>query len=675
MSTVRLFLCVFLLPGALGLTALRAGAQETDVIKDIIEQLSETLPEDTDWSELTERLIYLRKHPLDLNRADAGQLKELLFLSPLQIANLLNHIKANGELQDFVEMQVVEGFDELTLSRLSPFVYVGSAGSGFSGTGVAIEGKHDLMLRYGRLLEQQKGFKDLSGSRYLGGPDKVLMRYKYTVDKRFSVALIAEKDAGESWLNKYSPDHLSFHVALYNRGRLKRMVLGDYSLQFGQGLTLWSGFAYGKGPDVTSVAANETGLKPYYSANELSFFRGSAASIRLTQHLDLTAFVSRRRLDASLKQAEDGFTLQNIGSTGLHRTTTERKNQHSLSHTLYGTALQYHRSDLSVGLVAHHSGFGHRFVTGNQLYNKYSFEGRELSNAGFHYSYTWKNTYIYGEAANSIGSGWAFVNGMLSSLSPRLSWVILYRRYDRDYHNFFSRAPGEGTETSNERGFYTGFNYSIRKKWLFSVYGDYFRFPWLKYRVDAPSSGYETLGQATYTPNKQSRFLLRYKVERKQQNADGGGEGVVPVVKQTLRLDGSWKWGPRIALHHRTELSGYEKAAIKETGWAVMQDADYKPLRGWMSFNVRLAFFCTPSYNSRIYAYEDDVLYGAGSAAYSGKGLRFYQNVRLRLWGSGDLWLRYAIYRYSDRETVGTGLDEIQGRQKSDFKLQLRYQF
>ena len=207
-------------------------------------------------------------------------------------------------------------------------------------------GSHDLTLRYARLLQQQKGFKDLSGSRYLGTAEKLLLRYRYSFQEIVSAGMVMEKDAGERLFNRNSGmDHLSAHLALFKLGRIKKLVLGDYSLQFGQGLTLWSGFAFGKGPDVTSVAAKDLGLKPYTSANESVFFRGAATTINLIKNIDLTTFVSFRKLDASLKILPDGnFTLSNINSSGLHRTQTELKNRKSLNTaSLWGHLAIYYR--------------------------------------------------------------------------------------------------------------------------------------------------------------------------------------------------------------------------------------------------------------------------------------------------------------------------------------------
>jgi hypothetical protein len=88
-----------------------------------------------------------------------------------------------------------------------------------------------------------------------------------------------------------------------------------------------------------------------------------------------------------------------------------------------------------------------------------------------------------------------------------------------------------------------------------------------------------------------------------------------------------------------------------------------------------VAYFSTPGYNSRIYAYEDDVLYSFAFGMYSGKGFRTYLNLKYNLAKKLNVWARYALFYYRNVETVGTYLDEIEGNKKSEIKLQLRYQF
>ncbi len=660
---------------------LRAQPQEDEKIKTLIETLTENMPEHEELSEITERLAIFRKRPINLNNTNPEELKNLFFLSPLQINSFFNYI-ARNRLLDVLELQAIPGFDPETINSILPYVTLTHLADyeGLKVKKLWQKGNHDLILRYGKLLQTQKGFKDLPGSRYLGSPEKVLMRYRYHFQEIISAALVLEKDAGERLFNsKRGLDHLTAHLAFFKLGRIKKLVLGDYSMQFGQGLTLWSGFAFGKGPDVTSVAARDVGLKPYTSANESSFFRGVAATINLHPNISISPFVSFRKLDASLKNAADGsVTLSNINISGLHRTATELKNQQVLGQQVYGTVLQYNSDNLNMGFIGYYTSFEHRFVTGTAAYNSYGFRGKQLANMGGHYNYTFKNVYLYGEVAHSIGSGMAMVNGAMASLSPRLSAVLLHRSYDRHYHNFFSSAIGEGTETNNENGWYAGLNYSFARNFSWAVYGDYFKFPWLRYRVDAPSKGFEILSQLRYTKGKNFKTTLRFKMEHKQQNADSGSHitSLEWVVKQNLRWEWNLTTNRKFNFQQRLEITSYQKGIKKsEQGYMLYQDLAYTPMASAISGNMRLAFFYTPSYNSRIYAYENDVLYGSGSGVYSGKGIRFYINSRYKPTKKMDIWMRYALFVYRNVSTIGSGLDEITGDRKSEVKLQLRYQF
>ncbi len=657
-------------------------AQEDSFVRDLIENLTENLSEDFDLIELTERLNLYVTDPLDLNKATEKQLKELYFLSPLQINSLLNHISTNGKLIDLLELQGIDGLDLIAIERLRKFTKVGviSPLKKVDRHSLINTGQNDLLLRYGQTLHTQKGFRDLPGSRYLGSKDKFLLRYRYNFKKIVTAGLLMEKDAGEYMVSKPNlADHLSANIALNDVGRVKRMVLGDYSLQFGQGLTLWSGFSFGKGPDVTGVAARELGLRPYSSANESSFFRGVAGTFDLGHHLLLTTFISSRKRDASLKlQSDSSYTLQTLNITGLHRSKTEHNNRNSVGQTAYGAVIQYSSTAINMGVVAYNSDYQYDFVTGNSQYNRYSFTGKNLLNTGFHYSFTYKNIYSYGEIGQSIGSGRALVNGLLISISPKLSGALLYRDYQKDYHNFFSSGIGENTDVANEKGFYAGLNFSPKKQFTYSFYIDVFKFPWLKYRVDSASGGHEALFQAAYSPTKTWKMIFRIKQEQKSQNPDAGDTtpGLRKVLKQGVRLGCDWKLSSTISWQQRMELAGYKKGkAPYETGKLIYSDMNFKRMGFPISGNLRLAWFSSPSYNSRIYAYEDDVLYASTSGLYFNTGVRTYVNIRYQLSRSLNVWARYAAYIYKDLAVTGTGLDEINGNIKSDVRFQLRYQF
>ncbi|RZL46171.1 MAG: helix-hairpin-helix domain-containing protein [Pedobacter sp.] len=664
--------------------AFKLQAQEDTFIKDLIESLAENLPEDYDLSELQDRLVFFKKHPINLNNTTPEELKSLVFLSPLQISNLFTHIKTNGKLIDVLELQSIADFDTETIQRLLPFVSLNQADlvDKINYRNISTLGDNDIVLRFGRLFEKPKGFTDLPGSRYLGSQERFLLRYKYNYSNRISASIIAEKDAGEKFIRGEKQllfDYQSAHIGIYSLGRFKKIIVGDYTLQFGQGLTLWTGFSFGKAPDVASVAKKDVGLKAYTSANEYSFLRGLATTVNIKKHIDFTPFVSLRNLDGSLSlNANNEEVLATVNETGLHRTANEIKNKNSISQQLFGGVLQYQKNNLNIGAIAYHTIYSNEFITGTQTYRYYNFTGKKLTNIGVHYNYTYKNIYFFGEGGKSLKGGLAYLNGALISLSSKISAVLLHRNYQKNYHNFFNQATAEASEAFNEKGFYAGLNINPVKAWNISFYADYFKFPWLKFRIDAPSDGYEVLGQLTYTPTKTFKAFLKYKSELKQQNTDLE----VPinfldqVKKESYRGDVSWKLTKSWSFQNRIEVSQFKKGFIKpEFGYMLYQDIDYSPTLSKLSGNVRIAYFNTPSYNSRIYAYEDDVLYNFSFGMYSDKGFRNYINIKYKLIKHLDVWARYAMFLYQDVQAVGSGLDEIVGNKKTDVKLQLRYQF
>ena len=662
----------------------KAQTQEDILIKDLIESIAENLADDFDLSELQDRLTYYRKRPINLNNTNPEELKTLFFLSPIQISNIFNHIKTNGKFIDVLELQSVPDFDIETINRLLPFVTLNQQDlvDKITLRNLRVLADNDLVLRLGRVVEQPKGFTDLPGSRYLGTQERFLLRYRYDYSNRISASLIAEKDAGETFIRGNKQllfDYQSFHIGLYNTGKFKKVIIGDYTMQFGQGLTLWTGFSFGKAPDVASIAKRDVGLRAYTSANEYSYLRGLATTVEIAKNIEFTPFISFRNLDASLSLDENGNeVLENVNETGLHRTPTEIKNKNSIAQQVFGGVLQYQKNNLSIGAIGYHSKYSNSFITGNQLYRQNNFVGDELTNIGINYNYTYKNIYFFGEAAKSLNSGLAYLNGALISLSSKISAAILHRNYQANYHNFFNQATAEASEAFNEKGLYVGLNINPSKAWNLSFYADYFKFPWLKFRVDAPSDGYEILSQLTYTPTKTFKAFIRYKSELKQQNTDLE----VPinfldnVKRESYRADVSWRLSKTFKFQNRVEVSQFKKGATSaEFGYLIYQDVSYAPNLSKLSGNIRIAYFNTPSFNSRIYAYEDDVLYNFAFAMYNGKGVRTYLNLKYKLFKKLDVWTRYAMFLYPKEETVGSGLDEIDGNKKTDVKLQIRYQF
>src|SRR5207244_934487 len=120
-------------------------------------------------------------------------------------------------------------------------------------------------------------------------------------------------------------DFYSFHLMIRDLGIVKKFVVGDYQLGYGQGLTLWSGLAYGKSADVMNIKRNAQGIRAYTSVNEFSLFRGAATSLGY-KYFSLDVFYSNRKLDANfttIDSVNDIQLISSISQAGYHRTKSE----------------------------------------------------------------------------------------------------------------------------------------------------------------------------------------------------------------------------------------------------------------------------------------------------------------------------------------------------------------
>ena len=95
------------------------------------------------------------------------------------------------------------------------------------------------------------------------------------------------------------------------------------------------------------------------------------------------------------------------------------------------------------------------------------------------------------------------------------SLLLLYRYYDKKYQAFFGNAFSQGSTIQNEQGLYMALQWTPFPYWKCTAYVDFFRFPWLKYQVNTPSTGKEYMFQLDYTLNQFLSNYIRYKYKQK----------------------------------------------------------------------------------------------------------------------------------------------------------------
>ncbi|MBE7178895.1 MAG: hypothetical protein INR69_21010, partial [Mucilaginibacter polytrichastri] len=427
-----LFLCLFFCADAF--------AQSLSEEEILLESMTDRVDDDYDFSELADRLLQYRQNPLNINTATQTQLAELFILSPQQVASLLDHIRETDPLLSPEELQAVDHFDLPTIRRLLPYITIRPTAEKFSPRQILALGKNDLMFRYGQTLQKQLGYTDRDGSRYLGGPQRYLIRYRFNYVNRLLVSLNAEKDAGEPFFaaqNKQGFDFYSGSLAWSpQHSAIKKVIAGDFALQFGQGLSLYTGLSFGKSADISMIPKAGRGLAPYTSTNEVSFFRGISATIG-TKNLNFTPFFSYRKMDASIDR-KTGLA-GSLQQSGYHRTLTEFRNKGSVAMLVTGADLNYSRGAFSLGGNFYHAKTDQLFAAGQRIYDRFDFSGNRLSNGSIYGSLSVNNTYFFAEAAKSLHGGTAFLAGSISSLTDKISVTLLARNYGRDYRSMFNQ--------------------------------------------------------------------------------------------------------------------------------------------------------------------------------------------------------------------------------------------
>jgi len=672
-----------------------------DLDRLIQELFADQQSDDVPYEDMYETLLLYYQTPLNLNLATREELRGLLLLSEVQISNLLEHKQRLGPLLSLYELQSIDGFGLRTIYRIAPFVTVTDAGPnaarGPLWQRMLTEDNNALFLRYERVVQGRRGYTapDTTStgrltSRYLGSPDKLLLRYRVSHTKDFSVGFTAEKDAGEplAWQpgqRRYGTDFLSAHVVVQERGRLKTLALGDYQLQFGQGLLLSSGLQVGKGGEtITTIRRSSLGVRPYSSVLESAFFRGAAATVAITNTVRATAFASYKHVDANHQQSLDSLAdfpeySSGVLVSGLHRTATELDNRKSLGEAIGGGNLTYtsRSSHLAVGLTAVGTHYDRALQRRPALYNAYEFRGQNNLAAGVHYSYVLRNLLLFGETARSSSGGVGTVNGLLASLAPNVDAAVLYRSYARNFHTFYGNALGENSRNINENGLYLGLKVRPAVGWEISAYYDQFWFPWLRYRVGAPSHGHDWLLRLAYAPTKTSLLYAQLRTRLKEYNADDPRPVPLPVPTLRHSLLLFYDANPTTILSLRTRLQGTryrEDEGPRRTGYVLAQDASYTFGR-YLRLSARYALFDTDDYDTRQYVFEQDVLYAFSVPALYGQGTRTYLLAEIRCNRHLTLWLRYAETHYRNQTTIGSGLELIEGNRRSEVKAQARYRF
>ena len=626
------------------------------LIQDLLEESSIDLEDDY----LYDLLENLEDNPVNLNTADINTLLTIPFLDLNSAQNILDYKKQYGKFFSTKELFAVKGLDNSIARALQLFTVVSEVEEKpfIDLSGLSVE----VRSRFVKDLQDRKGYMDGS---YLGNDYKSYQRAKLKFGN-FNFSGLIEKDPGETNYNDFSSFSLSFNDYEF----IKKITVGNYLIEFGQGLIYWGPYSFGKGSEaVRTISRSAHHLRDYTSTDENQFYHGAASNLQFGE-FDFTAFYSNHNIDANV-DSEIG-EITSLPLSGYHRTQSELDKKNLASETSLGGILSANLSnELSIG-VAYQNIKYDRPIAASGLFKP---SGDAFNFFSIGYSFIHNNIRISGEAAyNEISV--ASINNLEWTLSDRLSFITSIRSYPRNFYTIKGTGFGEGSNTSNEVGIYTGIRWRSDYG-VVNFYYDQFKFPYESFNSAYPSSGDEFLLDYQYRPLPKSLLNIKVKRENKEVSKTIDDKDVlVDQIRTNLRVSYDYYVLKNLRFRSRIEYIFFDQSGtnLNETGYLLLQDFRYELLKS-LRFYGRIVIFDTDSYNSRVYQFENDLRGVLTNPALFGKGTRWYLIVEFNLIDNLRLSAKYSELYKPNEQILSSGDNEINGNLDNRISVQLDLKF
>ena len=655
--------------------------QKEKQMEQAIESIAESDETDIANSVILDDITKITEHPVNINMASQEELENLYILDFRQIQNIMAYRKQYGFFVSFSELAAVEGMTPEVIAELTPFITFEVPSDSISHSRKSIYQR--AILRVKTSFPQATGYRSVSegkGAVYPGMPVSIYSRYQLEIPGKFELGLITDNDAGEAFFrgsNKSGFDYYSGFISWKGRGFVRQVTVGDFLLRFGQGVNYWTGSGLGKSGNVLGIMKSGQGIRPYTSTDENRYFRGISTTLG-SGPFKLMLFYSNKNRDANIISGTEtgGQYFTSLQTSGYHRTSSETADEKSLNEQVTGGYSELRLEKFRIGalFVAQH--FGLPMDAGSSPYKAKSFSGTANYNLGLDYQWALPKVQFFGEAGLSKSRKPGFVQGLVWHAHPQISWALYYRYFDPGFHTFYGSSLSESSGNRNESGLYTGVMLYPLPKVKLSCYVDIYRFPWLTYSTMSPGNGTDYMAQVDIAFSRKFSFYLKGKYESKPQKLSGG-TGIAAdydEITTKLRIHTAYILSERFTLRTRIEYAGYSLNGANEDGFLIFQDILYTPFRK-LNLWFRYAIYNTDGYNSRIYTYENDLLYSFSIPEFHGKGKRFYLNLKWAPTSRVTAYLKAGYTIHNGVLSWGSGNDVTSGNDRFELRGQLYFRF
>lgn len=389
----------------------------SDILEDIYGQIAEY--EAIPMEQLTEQLMEIANHPINLNHTNAEELSQLCWLSDEQIDDILLY-QYQHPFVSVYDLQLIQSLKYYEIRNLLPFVYVGEVEEKdkIYFREIFHYAKHEMTLR-----TDARHLEDFDTDPIYGK-----FRYRFDYQKRVQAGLTVCRPTGQDWKNT----QYGAYIQLQDIGVIKNLSAGNFQANFGQGLVIGTPFKMGKTRYVGSHINAQEGVKKYTSVgDDFAAFHGIGTTLRF-RWAEMSAL----------------YSLQQQDSTWHH---------------LLGVNATAKWKKFKIGITA--------------IENLYTDSTASKAVMGINARYNWGKIDIWGELATTQDEkwGWGGIIGIDFVPISNIHLLGLYRYYSPFFNNPYAYAFSEKTRIKDENGFYIGIDVQTLAHWRFSSFVDAFR--------------------------------------------------------------------------------------------------------------------------------------------------------------------------------------------------------
>jgi hypothetical protein len=618
-----------------------------------------------------EELADLKDYPLDLNTVSFDQLLKLPLIDSRLARAIIIYREQRG-FTDVEEVKDVPGMSNEIFEGIAPYVRVEP-----KGIPVALHGDFRWRIKLDKpdseaYFDADPKFQNTAylynrtrlryGSHYEAG---WVLRHGGAQSDSGSEPTINFHNLWKYYLTKY-------WFVMQDVHSTDKIVIGDYKLQYNQGLI----FYYPLATELTRpVKIEAKGIAEDGGTAPNTYFRGLAIRKRVEQ-FDFDFFYSNKKLDASLNP--DGTVKESLiairANMGYVTSDKELERNNKLTEKLIGGRVAYNfLRDSQIGFIGYESKYSPR-INPPEEKGYYLFRGNRNRIFGFDFDTRYRKLNLCAEYAKCVGYGEAWLIQPMLKLSRFTLWTSIYK-YDPDYYSEHSSATtivGRRDEGWNENGIFLGGKYEDREREV-QIYFRPVGHPW---RED----------NLMPTTDKEFWFDVKQRVSRKLELYFRKWDHWYDKKVENKDLYQSWKktrvqvtWNPDGRVRFRVRWDGRKNSIYElkqvDRGYLIFGDLKYSPTVK-LKLEGRVIFF---EADPGVALSEIEFLWPMGLTPFHwwtyGKGVRYYLMVTQGITKNTSLWMKYGnTHYYNDygisRPENKEELDRIIRSRRHAFSLQ-----